>query len=162
MKSLIAGAAAAAVAGSALALAPAVPAAAATSVKVKDNQRAKVLRDRVAKIAKSQNGDSYVLGATGPNSFDCSGLVVYSYRKATGVTLPRTSYQQRDQLMRVKKRDRRIGDIVVLHNGGHVGIYVGHNRIIHASNPTRGVLFSSITGWYGNEVDGYRRVIRTR
>ena len=41
---------------------------------------------------------------------------------------------QRDQLMSVKKRDRRVGDIVVLHNGGHVGIYVGHNKIIHASN----------------------------
>ncbi len=163
-RSLIASAAAAAVAGSALVLAPmtTAPASAATSVKVKDNKRGKVLRDRVAKIAKAQNGDNYVLGATGPGAFDCSGLVVYSYRKATGVTLPRTSYMQRDQLMSVKKRDRRVGDIVVLHNGGHVGIYVGGNKIIHASNPTRGVLLSKITGYYGNQVDGYRRVIRAR
>lgn len=164
-RSLIASAAAAAVAGSALVLAPVTtaPASAATSIKVKDNKRGKVLRDRVAKIAKAQAGDSYVMGATGPNAFDCSGLVVYSYRKATGKTLPRTSYAQIASLDHVRKRDRKVGDVVFFRGGGHVGIYLGKNRIVHALNPGAGVRFDSTTsGWSGSSITGYGRVIEHR
>lgn len=159
---IAAGALAAGVAATLLAAAPAstVSADAATKVKVKNNARGKVLRDRVARIARAQAGDRYVFGATGPGAFDCSGLVVYSYRKATGIVLPRTSYSQQRSITHVRKRDRRIGDIVFLHNGGHVAIYLGKDRIVHASNPSRGVRFDRLDTGYGRSVDGYGRVIQ--
>ncbi len=161
---IMAGTAAAAIAGTALALAPmtVAPAAAGTKVTVKDHQQANALRKRIAKVALSQKGDRYVMGATGPGAFDCSGLVVYSYKKATGITLPRTSYMQRDGLSRVSKKNRAPGDIVVVHGGGHVGIYIGNNRIVHASTPATGVKITELSGSYGREVTGYRRVVRPR
>lgn len=161
---LVAGTAAAVLAGTALSVVPVTAGAAqaATHVKVKDQQRATDLRDRVVQIAKEQKGDRYVLGATGPGAFDCSGLVVYAYRKATGITLPRTSYAQRAALSRVSRAHRQPGDIVVVHGGGHVGIYVGHNRIVHASTPATGVKVTELSGYYGREVDSYHRVIRPR
>lgn len=161
---LTAGAATAVLAGTALAVAPVTqaPASAAAKVTTKDRQQAIDLRERVVKIARAQAGDRYVRGATGPGAFDCSGLVVYAYRKATGVTLPRTSYMQRDQLERVSKKNRRPGDIVVVHGGGHVGIYVGKNKIVHASTPATGVKYTELSGSYGRAVSGYRRVIIPR
>ncbi len=156
---------AAGIAGAALSLNPfaTTQASADVSVKVKDNKRGKILRDRVAKIAKAQAGESYVMGATGPNAFDCSGLVVYSYRKATGKTLPRTSYAQIASLDHVRKRDRKVGDVVFFRGGGHVGIYLGKNRIVHALNPGAGVRFDSTTsGWSGSSITGYGRVIEHR
>lgn len=162
---LTAGALAAGVAGTMLLTSPAatVSAQAATSVKVKNNQRAKILRDRVAAVAKYQVGDRYILGATGPRAFDCSGLVVYSYKRATGKTLPRTSYAQIGALTHVRKRDRRVGDVVFFRGGGHVGIYIGHNRIVHALNPGAGVRYDRTdSGWAGSSITGYGRVIRVK
>ncbi len=158
---LTAGAALAALAGTTLAVVPGV-ASAATKVTTKDRQQAIELRDRVVSVARHQAGDRYVLGATGPGAFDCSGLVVYSYKKATGITLPRTSYLQRDHLERVSRKNRRPGDIVVVHGGGHVGIYIGHNRIVHASTPATGVKYTDLSDGYGHAINGYRRVIIPR
>jgi cell wall-associated NlpC family hydrolase len=157
----MAGATAAVIAGTTLAVIPVTqaPASAATRITVKDSKRAAELRQRVVKIAKNQAGERYVTGATGPGAFDCSGLVVYAYHKALGITLPRTSYMQRDHLRGVSRKHRKPGDIVVVHGGGHVGIYVGHNRIVHASTPSSGVKFTSLSGYYGREVSGYRRVV---
>lgn len=158
-----AGALAAGVAATLLVTAPSVPAQAATKVKVKDSVQAKVLRNRVAAVARYQVGDRYALGATGPRAFDCSGLVVYAYKRATGKTLPRTSYAQIDALTQVRKRDRRIGDVVFFRGGGHVGIYVGRNRIVHALNPGAGVRYDRTdSGWSGSSITGYGRVIQVR
>ena len=161
---LVAGTALAVLAGTALAVAPltTAPAAAGTKVMVKDNKKANELRDRVVKIATAQKGDRYVLGSTGPRAFDCSGLVVYSYKKATGIDLPRTSYMQRGQVSRVSAKHRQPGDIVVVHGGGHVGIYIGKNRIVHASTPATGVKITELSGYYGRAVNSYHRVIRPR
>jgi cell wall-associated NlpC family hydrolase len=94
------------------------------------------------RIARAQVGDAYRYGAAGPNAFDCSGLVYYSYRKAGFTHIPRTSSQQARHMNRIKRRNMRRGDFVFFGNGGgvyHVGIYAGssHGRryIIHASRP---------------------------
>jgi cell wall-associated NlpC family hydrolase len=158
---LMAATTAAVIAGTALVALPVTqaPASAKTHVMVKDAKRAAELRQRVVTIAKRQAGERYVTGATGPGAFDCSGLVVFSYRKAMGITLPRTSYMQRDRLEPVAKKHRQPGDIVVVHRGGHVGIYVGHNRIVNASTPATGVKYTTLSGSYGRQVSGYRRVV---
>ncbi|MFE6196741.1 NlpC/P60 family protein [Streptomyces sp. NPDC057838] len=81
-------------------------------------------------------GSPYVWGATGPNAFDCSGLVQAAYR-AAGVSLPRTTYSQIDAGRRVSRSELLPGDLVFFYAGiSHVGIYVGDGRMIHAPNPS--------------------------
>ncbi|MEU6176671.1 C40 family peptidase [Streptomyces coeruleorubidus] len=81
-------------------------------------------------------GSPYVWGATGPNAFDCSGLVQAAYRSA-GVALPRTTYSQIDAGRRVSRSELLPGDLVFFYAGiSHVGIYVGNGRMIHAPNPS--------------------------
>ncbi|MEU2908808.1 NlpC/P60 family protein [Streptomyces massasporeus] len=79
-------------------------------------------------------GSPYVWGATGPNAFDCSGLVQAAYR-AAGVSLPRTTYSQIAAGRRVSRSELLPGDLVFFYAGiSHVGIYVGNGRMIHAPN----------------------------
>ncbi|MEU9569425.1 NlpC/P60 family protein [Streptomyces massasporeus] len=81
-------------------------------------------------------GSPYVWGATGPNAFDCSGLVQAAYR-AAGVSLPRTTYSQIAAGRRVSRAELLPGDLVFFYAGiSHVGIYVGNGRMIHAPNPS--------------------------
>lgn len=81
--------------------------------------------------AYSKLGKPYRYGATGPNSFDCSGLTQAAYR-AAGVSIPRTSYAQLGGLKRVSLSSLKPGDIVGFYGGGHVGIYIGNGYVIHA------------------------------
>ena len=92
-------------------------------------------RIRAMNVALAQRGDPYRYGATGPNAFDCSGLSMYSYGKV-GRSLPRTTDQQKAGLRAVSKAAKRRGDLIIFVNGGdayHLGIYIGNNRIVHAS-----------------------------
>ena len=86
-------------------------------------------------VAWSKEGDPYRYGATGPNSFDCSGLTYYSYRRA-GYTLPRTAQEQYDHVHHVPASQRRLGDLVFFggtHSIYHVGIYAGGGEIWNAN-----------------------------
>ncbi|WP_318201824.1 NlpC/P60 family protein [Streptomyces sp. SCL15-4] len=89
-------------------------------------------------------GSPYVWGATGPNAFDCSGLVQAAYR-AAGLSLPRTSYAQINAGRRISRSELRPGDLVFFYPGiSHVGIYVGGGRMIHAPNPSAPVRLAPI------------------
>ncbi len=89
-------------------------------------------------------GSPYVWGATGPDAFDCSGLVQAAYRSA-GVSLPRTTYAQIDAGRRVARSELLPGDLVFFYSGiSHVGIYVGDGRMIHAPNPSAPVRVAPI------------------
>ncbi|WP_426568910.1 NlpC/P60 family protein [Streptomyces canus] len=86
--------------------------------------------------AYSKLGSPYVWGATGPNAFDCSGLVLAAYRSA-GVSLPRTTYAQIDAGRRVSRSELLPGDLVFFYSGiTHVGLYIGDGKMIHAPNPS--------------------------
>ncbi|MET9375737.1 C40 family peptidase [Streptomyces sp. NPDC003035] len=85
-------------------------------------------------IAASKKGSPYKYGASGPNRFDCSGLTLYSYKKA-GKSLPRTAQQQYNKTRHISASSRQRGDLVFFHSGGrvyHVGIYAGSNKIWHS------------------------------
>ncbi|MEU3215768.1 C40 family peptidase [Streptomyces sp. NPDC006971] len=85
-------------------------------------------------VAASKKGSPYRWGATGPHRFDCSGLTVYSFKKA-GKKLPRTAQQQYNRTRHVSASHRKRGDLVFFHYGRsvyHVGIYAGHNKIWHS------------------------------
>lgn len=98
------------------------------------------------KIAMSKIGKPYRYGATGPNSFDCSGLVVWTY-KQLGVSLPRTSRAQSGVGTPVSKSQLRPGDLVFFYKPiSHVGIYIGNGKIVHASTSGKPVKISDIAG----------------
>ncbi|MFD3548688.1 C40 family peptidase [Streptomyces sp. NPDC058655] len=101
-------------------------------------------------VAASKEGAPYARGATGPKRFDCSGLTLYSFRKA-GRKLPRTAEQQYKQTSHVSRGNRAPGDLVFFPNGStvsHVGIYAGHDKIWHAPRPGTRVRLERI--WSGN------------
>jgi len=74
-----------------------------------------------ANIALRQVGDPYRYGAAGPNAFDCSGLVYYSFRKAGFSRIPRSSDAQARWANQIKKRNLRRGDLMFFFDGG--GVY---------------------------------------
>ncbi|MGW0180047.1 C40 family peptidase [Nocardia sp. NPDC003345] len=82
--------------------------------------------------ALSKVGSPYVYGAAGPDAFDCSGLVQWSYRQA-GRELPRTSDAQLAQGASVSMNDLQPGDVVSFYGGGHSGLYAGDGNVVHAS-----------------------------
>ncbi len=88
--------------------------------------------------AEAQIGKPYLFGGTGPDAFDCSGLVMMAYR-AGGVNIPRTSEQQFADLPHVPANQVQDGDLVFFAGSdgtpaapGHVGLVVGKNTMIEA------------------------------
>ncbi|MEV7088943.1 NlpC/P60 family protein [Streptomyces sp. NPDC093085] len=89
-------------------------------------------------------GAPYVWGATGPGSFDCSGLTQAAYH-AAGVALPRTTYTQINAGRRVSRAELAPGDLVFFYSGiSHVGIYVGGGQMIHAPRPGTAVRLAPV------------------
>ncbi len=93
----------------------------------------------VLRIAESLIGAPYRYGGAGPDAYDCSGLVSYSFRQI-GVVVPRTAAQQFAAATPVARRDLQPGDLVFFRLAGrevsHVGIYAGGDQFVHA--PQRG------------------------
>lgn len=87
---------------------------------------------KAVQAAESKIGSPYVYGASGPDSFDCSGLVQWAYKQA-GISLPRTSYDQAAAGSAVSQSDLQPGDVVSFYGGSHSGIYAGGGNVIHAS-----------------------------
>lgn len=101
-------------------------------------------RSEVVNIAMKYLGAPYQWGASGPNSFDCSGFTSFVYRQV-GVSLPRVSRAQINAGQRVNRSDLRPGDLVFFGSPiHHVGIYVGGNRYIHAPRTGDVVKISSM------------------
>ncbi|WP_062999108.1 C40 family peptidase [Nocardia mikamii] len=87
---------------------------------------------RAADAALSKVGAPYSYGAAGPNAFDCSGLVKWSYEQA-GRELPRTSYEQLEEGAPVSLDALQPGDVVSFYGGSHSALYVGDGNVVHAS-----------------------------
>ena len=106
-------------------------------------------------FALSQVGKGYVMGATGPGAYDCSGLMLAAWDRA-GVSLPRISQQQFGAGSAVSTDDLQPGDLVFYYGGiSHVGMYIGDGQIVHASNPRTGVKVSPVDSM---PIAGARRV----
>ena len=115
----------------------------------KGNTTSKVLGEDIVEYAKKYLGYEYILGGTSPKTgFDCSGFTKYVYNHF-GYKLSRTSKAQAKNGKEVSKSDLQPGDIIVFKNQsltaiGHVGIYIGNNKIIHASEPGVGVVITDM------------------
>ncbi|WP_406013578.1 NlpC/P60 family protein [Streptomyces sp. NBC_00984] len=100
--------------------------------------------EKVLAFARAQLGKPYVWGATGPASYDCSGLTQAAWKSA-GVDIPRTTWDQVKIGTRVATADLRPGDLVFFYDDiSHVGIYKGDGMMIHAPKPGANVREESI------------------
>lgn len=100
----------------------------------------------VVNAAKSQIGKPYVWGATGPNAYDCSGLVQYAYSQA-GKNIGRTTYQQAGAGQNVSVSQAQAGDILMW-GDYHDAIYVGNNQYVHAPQPGQNVTQATISSYF--------------
>jgi len=122
----------------------------------------KSVTQAVVNLAYSKIGCPYVWGSEGPNSFDCSGLTSYVYKKAAGVSLPRTSSAQSTYGKTVSKSNLQAGDLVFFGSGSvsHVGIYIGGGNMIHSPKPGENVKITSInSSYYSNRFITAKRVL---
>ncbi|MEV7022330.1 NlpC/P60 family protein [Kitasatospora sp. NPDC093558] len=93
----------------------------------------------IVKFATAQLGKPYEWGATGPGTFDCSGLTGAAYR-AAGVKLPRMSQDQWNAGARIARGDLQPGDLVFFYSDlHHVGLYIGDGKMIHAPRTGKNV-----------------------
>jgi cell wall-associated NlpC family hydrolase len=111
--------------------------------------------------ALSLQGTSYVFGGTNKSGFDCSGFTKYVF-SGSGISLPRTSYDQFASGTPISKDNLQPGDLVFFttyaKGASHVGIYIGGGRFVHASNPSSGVKTSGVSdSFYGPRYLGARR-----
>jgi cell wall-associated NlpC family hydrolase len=94
--------------------------------------------------ALAQVGKPYVWGASGPGSFDCSGLTMYSYA-AAGVSLPHSSSAQSGMGTPVSRDQLQPGDLVFFYSPvSHVAMYIGNGQIVHASTSGEPVKVASL------------------
>ncbi|MER7927473.1 NlpC/P60 family protein [Streptomyces sp. NPDC096057] len=96
--------------------------------------------------AQTKIGTPYVYGASGPSSFDCSGLTSWAYAQA-GVSIPRTSQEQANVGTRIySQNDLQVGDLVFFFGDlHHVGLYAGNGQILHAPRTGTVVRYESMS-----------------
>lgn len=121
------------------------------------------LASKIVDYAKQFVGVPYVYGGTSPNGFDCSGFTYYVFKKF-GITLPRTAQECAGVGTKVSRENIKPGDILLFDRDndyriGHVGIYIGNGKFIHASSSKGKVVIASLSS-YGGHLLGIRRVIK--
>ncbi len=102
---------------------------------------------QVVSIVQAQLGKPYVWAASGPNSFDCSGLTMYVFAQV-GISLPHSAEAQFNMGTRVSKDQLQPGDLIFgAHGGyiGHVGIYIGNDQYIHSPQTGDVVKISNVS-----------------
>lgn len=105
--------------------------------------------------AATKLGAQYSWGASGPYSFDCSGLVQWAYKQA-GIDLPRTSFEQSHVGAPVAFENLQPGDIVITNGGGHVGIYAGGGKLLNAVQSGTPVSYTNLNS---DQVVTARRIV---
>lgn len=116
-----------------------------------------------ANYVKQFVGCKYVYGGSTPKGFDCSGLTMYVYKKY-GISLSHSATAQSKVGTKVERANLQPGDLVFFKNYrtntgiGHVGIYIGNNKFVHASTEKTGVITSSLTGSYSTRYVTARRI----
>jgi len=94
----------------------------------------------ISKTAAAQVGKPYIWGATGPSAFDCSGFI-YWVKAQHGKSVPRTSGGQWGAATPISGSELRAGDI--LWKPGHIAMYIGNGKVVHASSPKTGVIYGT-------------------
>jgi cell wall-associated NlpC family hydrolase len=122
-------------------------------------EHASMRQTHVVTYARHLVGIRYSYGGSSPRSgFDCSGFTRFVFAHF-GVALPHYSVAQFSLGRRVSRRGLKPGDLVFFDGLGHVGIYVGRGRFIHAPHTGTRVSVAPLTGWYSSRFTGARRVL---
>jgi len=105
---------------------------------------------RAVDVATKQIGKPYRYGGLGPSTFDCSGLTKYAYGLA-GIQLPHSAAGQYHSGLRIGRGQLQPGDLIFWRGLGHVGIYIGGGRMVHAPATGYVVTIASIDqgGFFG-------------
>lgn len=103
--------------------------------------------DDIVRLARSQIGKPYIFGASGPNSFDCSGLVLYCFKNVSGMSLPHSSSMQLSYGTEVKRTELGVGDLI-FPSIGHVQIYSGNGNVVEAAQPGTNIREVPIWGFW--------------
>jgi len=116
----------------------------------------------MVRTALSMRGYRYRFGGSGRGGFDCSGFVKHLYAKTMGVKLPRTAAAQSRVGKAVSRKDLKPGDLLFFRSRGrrvgHVAMYVGNDKIVHAANRRTGVTTDRLFGGYwGKRLVSIRR-----
>lgn len=123
------------------------------------------VRGELGMHALAQLGIAYANGGSAPEAgFDCSGLVNYVYRRATGLNLPRTTYALEKVGRIVDSAELQPGDLVFFNTlsraYSHVGIYIGEERFIHAPSTGGVVRMESLRAdYWAQRYNGARRLL---
>jgi hypothetical protein len=121
-------------------------------------QRKLLVGLHAAQYARKLLGVPYRYGGSSPRTgFDCSGFVRYVYGHF-GISLAHSSFADYWRGRRVGRWALKPGDLVFFDGEGHVGIYLGRNRFIHAPHTGTVVSISTMSGWYSERFDGARRI----
>jgi cell wall-associated NlpC family hydrolase len=115
-----------------------------------------VAGERIADIVLSMVGTPYRFGGTTPRGFDCSGLVFYAYDRV-GIAVPRTAADQRRAARSVRPQAMQPGDLLFFDTrwkAGHVGVYVGDGRFVHAPSSGKRVSVERLDrGYYAGRLE---------
>lgn len=111
-------------------------------------------------VEKYGEGHKYVWGASGPTTFDCSGLVMYALKHKYGISFPHFSGSQYDLTEHIPKSQAKMGDLVFWGKGGseHEGVYAGHNQYFSAQSPSQGIHMNSLNSVVGHGKPLFGRV----
>jgi cell wall-associated NlpC family hydrolase len=113
--------------------------------------------------ALRNRGTPYVWGGSSRGGFDCSGFVLYVYRKKRGIMLPHHAADQARLGVAVAREELQPGDLVFFTGTyrrgiSHVAIYIGNNQIVHAASHMGNVRIDSLTGYYARRYYTARRL----
>lgn len=122
-------------------------------------KKKRTIGERAAAIAVREVGVPYRWGGASPAGFDCSGLVYWAYGRL-GIELPHSSYALYDQGRQVARSRMKRGDLLFFSGLGHVGIYVGRGRMVHAPHSGSRVQVVNLRrSSYGARLVGVRRIV---
>jgi cell wall-associated NlpC family hydrolase len=117
--------------------------------------------EQIASVARTFNGSPYRRGGTSSRGMDCSGLVLRALA-TQGIAAPHNAARMFQMGTPVKYKDLQPGDLLFFTTRGlaigHVGVWIGDNKFVHAANSGRGVVIDEVAGYYANRLVGARRL----
>lgn len=128
-----------------------------------ESEKEVTLLDRAAWIAQKQQGKMYRFGGESPKTgFDCSGLTQFAFGQGAGVALPRTAAEQYSASVKIPKTQAGKGDLVFFNTRGkrigHVGIYLGDDKFVHAPRAGKAITTDTLTGYWAQKLVGFGRI----